>query len=320
MPLIEEVHDSDMVYPLQAPSQAESVQPNPAMLHLTPAGVRKTLNRRMREKPLLELCCHGCKRTTHSPDTYVAEDYLEWQAGYYKLTPKMSSMGIREQQPHGNLCHDCSSTIRRGFPTEKKAVMQQKLLQDERWRITEFLPRLQSHQDDVREKIQFGNARIKKKTKSVIKAEETVVTNRVPGIMMELEKYKEACGLWVVAAQPFKVSLLRCCFLVLSFFLDPSSTLARSMDHRPRTSTVSSAPCIQRHRKRCRPFFIPKHMSGVWEADLARQSRVRQESLEDDNASALCAEQVSASQGWHDMKLLTLLCFVTYKSYKLYNL
>lgn len=57
--------------------------------HLTEAGIRLTLNRGRRGKPLLELWCKGCSGSTFSADTYVPSDYLEWPPQYYKLTPRM---------------------------------------------------------------------------------------------------------------------------------------------------------------------------------------------------------------------------------------
>ena len=63
--------------------------PDLSSFHLTDAGMRITLNRVVRGKALLKLVCVGCSRTTHSPDTYIKSDWLEWAAGYYKLTPRM---------------------------------------------------------------------------------------------------------------------------------------------------------------------------------------------------------------------------------------
>ena len=50
----------------------------PVQIQLTAAGIRSILNRTSRPKPLLSLVCSGCKRTTHSPDTYIPSDFLEY--------------------------------------------------------------------------------------------------------------------------------------------------------------------------------------------------------------------------------------------------
>ena len=63
--------------------------PSLVNFHLTDAGIRKTLNRPLRSRPLLKVICTGCRRSTHDCDTYIHSDPLEWSAGYYKLTPKM---------------------------------------------------------------------------------------------------------------------------------------------------------------------------------------------------------------------------------------
>ncbi|CAL1152413.1 unnamed protein product [Cladocopium goreaui] len=75
-------------------------------IQLTPAGIRTILNRAHRPKPLLNLVCSGCKRSTHSPDTYIPSDFLEWAPGYYKLSKKMKDMGITTPQPSGQLLSD----------------------------------------------------------------------------------------------------------------------------------------------------------------------------------------------------------------------
>ena len=64
-------------------SPAESVQGGGTIipLHLTPAGIRSILNRKMREKPLLKIYCKACNRSSHDVDTYISEDWLEWCPG-----------------------------------------------------------------------------------------------------------------------------------------------------------------------------------------------------------------------------------------------
>ena len=56
-------------------------------LQLTYAGIRATLNRKVRSKPLLKVDCKGCGRNTHSPDTYIDVDFLEL-LGYVRLRPR----------------------------------------------------------------------------------------------------------------------------------------------------------------------------------------------------------------------------------------
>lgn len=62
---------------------AEELQLKLPGFHLTEAGIRLTLKRPLRPKPLLEIWCKGCGRSTFSPDTYLTSDYLEWPPQYY---------------------------------------------------------------------------------------------------------------------------------------------------------------------------------------------------------------------------------------------
>lgn len=53
---------------------------NGAMFNLTEAGVRAMLKRPAtpRGKPLMEITCAGCGKTTWSPDRFLKGDYQEW--------------------------------------------------------------------------------------------------------------------------------------------------------------------------------------------------------------------------------------------------
>lgn len=68
------------------------------------------------------------------------------------------------------------------------------------------LPFSVSQVEDVREKLQYGNCRIKKRrNKNVKTSNAVVVTNKLSGTMMEVSKYKEE---W--ATQCFIVKLPHC--------------------------------------------------------------------------------------------------------------
>lgn len=46
-------------------------------LRLTTSGIRQCLCRKARQRPLLRLVCKGCGLSTHDPDIFIPEDYLE---------------------------------------------------------------------------------------------------------------------------------------------------------------------------------------------------------------------------------------------------
>ena len=54
-----------------------SLAASASVIQLTAAGVRSFLGRTHRPRPLLQLTCKGCLKTTHDVDPFVDEDYLE---------------------------------------------------------------------------------------------------------------------------------------------------------------------------------------------------------------------------------------------------
>ena len=85
-------------------SFAATPLPGGATLSLTDAGIRAIIGRKFqRPKPLVERFCIGCGRSTWSRDRFVKTDFLEWSPGYYRLTAKMKSLGVRDEQPTGGV-------------------------------------------------------------------------------------------------------------------------------------------------------------------------------------------------------------------------
>ena len=164
------------------------------LMHLTSNGIRVTLNRPIRPKPLLSIPCSGCDRTSHSPDTYIPGDFLEWQGGYYKLTKRMKSLGISDPQPTGPLCKDCAEVIRRGYPTLKKDAVVKRLQNDPVFKQGEFHRNRLAYIADVEEKIRFGNSRLKKRAKTVKKTDALVISNKLTGVMVDPVRYREAAS------------------------------------------------------------------------------------------------------------------------------
>lgn len=50
-------------------------------LQMTASGARQALGRKVRPRPILRLVCTGCSLSTHDPDIFVAQDFLE-QLGF----------------------------------------------------------------------------------------------------------------------------------------------------------------------------------------------------------------------------------------------
>ena len=140
---------------------------DPVRVDLTAAGIRIALGRRTRGKPLLKIMCHGCDRTSHSPDTYIDGDYLEWAPGYYKLTQRMKAVGVTEAQPSGPFCKDCSETCRRGYPSERKEEVVNRLDSNKEFKYGEFKAARETYIEDMRQRIASGGSRLKKRQKSV---------------------------------------------------------------------------------------------------------------------------------------------------------
>lgn len=227
-------------------------------IQLTPAGIRTILNRAHRPKPLLNLVCSGCKRSTHSPDTYIPSDFLEWAPGYYKLSKKMKDMGITTPQPSGKFCRDCDATAKRGYPGEKREVILARLESDPR-AFDEFQGCRITYVEDTMEKIKMGNPRMKKRARTIKQTNEVVLTNKMKGRMMELSAYKQEFG-------------------------SPSKNGHRvTKGINPETN--QSCDCV----------FVPKQKKGTWDCEFQIHNKVTSDQVVDNDLDALRSGQVEGS-------------------------
>ena len=103
----------------------------------------------------------------------------------------MKKLGVLEEQPTGCCCKDCAETIRRGFPQELRAAILDKIATQPSFK-EEFDDAREKYIEDMRDKIRFGNNRIKKRARSVTKTEQVQCSNRMKGVMVVLENYRKA--------------------------------------------------------------------------------------------------------------------------------
>eukprot|EP00438_Fugacium_kawagutii_P023067 Skav201165 [mRNA] locus=scaffold65:492536:505623:- [translate_table: standard] len=156
-------------------------------LRVSAEGLRKMLHRppNGRPKPLLKLTCKGCRLSTHDADPFVEEDWLECP-GWGKVCGLLAVTQVLVT--HGdNFNRCCYDASRRAFPKMKRDDFLNALENDPAL-AAEFKESRLLYLDDVKEMLENGNMRIKKRNRRVKNDDVNGITNKLKGTFMALEK------------------------------------------------------------------------------------------------------------------------------------
>ncbi len=141
-------------------------------------------NHPTRIKPIRNLDCDGCGRSTGDRDHHFPDEYVRWS--YYKLVPRVSQ---DVKQPFGTWCWECDA-IAEGEP-EPKAPLAQKLKTNPGFKAKWCEEKLPHHRGRVRLLIASHSDRLPKQIKrKVVESSQAESRVLVQGTWLQENRYR----------------------------------------------------------------------------------------------------------------------------------